>query len=451
MVGPRDDVIVAPATAQGRAAIAVVRLSGPGALAIAGRLAGRSTWVPRRATRSTLQLGAGMTDDALVTVFPAPHSFTGEDVAEFAVHGSPVIVEALVQACTSEGARLAGPGEFTFRAYLNGRLDLLQAEAVADLVSATTPTQIRVASAHLHGALSAHVQALGDELASLRALLEASLDFPDEGFHFITRQSLSARLDTLRAACTQLLGAADVGRRLHEGATVVVAGRPNAGKSSLFNALLGRQRAIVTDVAGTTRDLVTEHVALGGVPVVLVDTAGLRTTSDPVEREGVARAEEVVQSADLVLLVVNPFAADEDDAASQRAWQALSVERRLCVSTRRDLGETGAGRALWWPDDRLSVSTVTGEGIDRLRDVLAARLGQSEWDGRTLTRSRHRALVSEVKAALERASTTLEAGGSEEYVLVDVIDGLEALAALRRVESADDVLETIFGSFCIGK
>lgn len=451
MGGPRDEVIVAPATAQGRAAIALVRLSGAGSLTIASRLAGRSTWVPRRATRSTLQLGDGLTDDAVVTAFRAPHSFTGEDVVEFAVHGSPVIVGALVHACTREGARPARPGEFTFRAYLNGRLDLLQAEAVADLVSATTPAQVRVASAHLEGALSAHVRALGDQLASWRALLEASLDFPDEGFHFITRDSLAGQLDELRAACVRLLGAADAGQRLHEGATVVVAGRPNAGKSSLFNALVGRHRAIVTDVAGTTRDLVTEHLAIGGVPVMLVDTAGLRATSDPIEREGVARAEEVLHSADLVLFVVNPLGGKEDDTASESAWRALPSDRRVCVSTRRDLVETGAAQPPWWPQDRLSVSLVTGEGVDQLRDVLAARLGQTQWDGLTLTRSRHRALVGEVKGSLDRASATLCAGGSEEYVLVDVVDALEALAALRQVESADDVLETIFGSFCIGK
>jgi tRNA modification GTPase len=451
MVGERDDVIVAPATAPGRGAVAMVRLSGHGATAIASRLAGRRTWVPRRATRATLQLADGLTDDALVTIFAAPQSYTGQDVVEFSTHGSPVVVESLVKACVAAGARLATPGEFTFRAYLNGRLDLLQAEAVADLVNATTPAQIRVASAHLEGALSAHIRELGDELASLRALLEASLDFPDEGFHFITPEALALRLDALRAACSRLLTSADAGQRLHDGATVVIAGRPNAGKSSLFNALVGRRRAIVAEVPGTTRDLVTEHVTVGGVPVTLVDTAGLRATSDAVEREGVARAEEAVQSADLVLFVVNPHGTDEDHGNSEVVWESLPQARRVLVTTRADLVASGEAGARWWPDGRVAVSSVTGVGIDGLRDLLASHLGHAHWDGVMLTRARHRGLVQSVVASLERATATLAAGGSEEYVLVDVLDGLEALGALRQVESADAVLETIFASFCIGK
>ena len=451
MLGERDDVIVAPATAPGRGAIALVRVSGEGALTIAGRLTGRTAWVPRQVVRARLQLADGLTDDALVTVFAAPHSYTGQDVAEFSVHGSPAIVEALLNACTAAGARLAKPGEFTYRAYMNGRLDLLQAEAVADLVDATTPAQIRVASAHLEGALSRHVRELGDELAALRAVLEASLDFPDEGFHFISPQELAARLDALKTACTRLIGSADAGRRLHDGATVVLAGRPNAGKSSLFNALVGRRRAIVADTPGTTRDLVTEHVTLGGVPVTLVDTAGLRDSVDTVEREGVRRAEETVQSADLVVFVVDPLATDDDAAASALAWAALPVERRVCVTTRDDLLPDPRPSADWWAADRMSVSSVSGAGIERLREALGLRLGQAHWDGVTLTRARHRDLVVQVAASLDRAAETLAAGGSEEYLLVDLLDGIEAIAALRQVETADDVLRTIFSTFCIGK
>lgn len=451
MVGPRDDVIVAPATAPGRGALAVVRLSGPGAIDVASRLSGRTAWVPRRATRARLDLGQGLVDEAIVTTFLAPASFTGEDVVEFTVHGSPVIVDALLRASTALGARLAGPGEFTFRAYLHGRLDLLQAEAIDDLVSATTPAQVQVASAHLGGTLSAQVRDLGDELASLRALLEASLDFPDEGFHFITPDALADRLQRLRAACAALLGSADVGRRLHDGATVVIAGRPNAGKSSLFNALLGRPRAIVTEVAGTTRDLLTEATSFGGVPVTLVDTAGLRVATDAIEREGVTRAQGAIGAADLVLLVVHAFATPEDDVESEAAWAALPAQRRVCVVTRRDVAPDGRPVASWWPADRVSVSTVTGEGIGQLEQVLGRRLGQERWDGATLTRARHCSLMAEVASALERATTTLALGGSEEYVLVDLLDGLRALEALRRVETADEVLETIFGAFCIGK
>jgi len=452
MAGLRDDLIVAPATAAGRAAVAIVRVSGPGALALATRLTGRDSWVPRRATRARLHLGDGISDDALVTAFVAPHSFTGEDVVELAVHGNPVVVGAVLDACTGAGARLARAGEFTFRAYLNGRLDLLQAEAVGDLVNATTPAQVRVASAHLDGALSARIVALGDELASLRALLEASLDFPDEGFHFISRDALASRLHALRSACEQLLGSSGAGQRLREGATVVIAGRPNAGKSSLFNALLGRQRAIVTDVAGTTRDLLTETIELGGVPATLVDTAGVRDTTDVIEREGVTRAREAASAADFILLVVDPGADAADDEENQATWRSLPADTRLCVVTRLDFGPAAAAAsAWWWRADHVWVSTTTGAGMDVLHDVLAQRLGQVQWDGATLTRVRHRSLVTQVATALDRAADTVASGGSEEYVLVDVVDGLHSLEELRRVEQPGDVLETIFGTFCIGK
>ena len=451
MVGPADDVIVAPATPPGRGALAIVRLSGAGAFAIAGQLCGRSSWCPRRATRVRLSLGRGVVDDALVTPFEGPHSFTGEDVVEFSVHGTPVIVEALLRACVERGARLARPGEFSYRAYLTGKLDLLQAEAVDDLVSATTAAQVEVASAHLEGTLSERIRRLGDELASVRALLEASLDFPDEGFHFITPAALEDRLRGVRATCEELLETGSVGQRLREGATVVVTGRPNAGKSSLFNVLLGRPRAIVTAAPGTTRDLLAEPLVCGGVPVTLVDTAGLRHASDVVEREGVSRAREALGSADLALLVINPLGSSEDDEESEATWKSLPPDRRICVVTRRDLeasAEIGPG---WWPDDHLRVSTITGQGIEELRRLLGTRLGAACWDGVVLTRARHRAAMTDVSASLARALETVASGGTEEYVLVDVLDGLEALASLRRVETTDQVLETIFGSFCIGK
>ncbi len=243
-----------------------------------------------------LRLPDGLTDSAVVTTFAAPHSFTGEDAAEISTHGSPVIVDAVLQACVARGARLARPGEFTLRAYLNGKLDLIQAEAVADLVDATTAAQVRVASSHLEGTLSRAITAMGDEIAQLRALLEASLDFPDEGFHFIEPEALVGRLEGLAATCERLMGSAAAGQRLRDGALVVIAGVPNAGKSSLFNALLKRDRAIVTPVPGTTRDLLAEGATFGGVPVTLVDTAGIREATDAVEREGVSRAEESVAS-----------------------------------------------------------------------------------------------------------------------------------------------------------
>src|SRR5918993_4529735 len=335
-MGPvAEGLIVALATPPGRGALALVRVSGPGAIRLVGTLAGRTLFRPRVATHVQLRLLDGLTDSALLTTFVAPHSFTGEESAEISAHGSPVIVDAILQACLAGGARMARPGEFTLRAYLNGKLDLLQAEAVADLIDATTVGQVRVASSHLDGVLSRAIVAMGDEIAELRALLEASLDFPDEGFHFITPEVLVDRLHGLLATCERLIGSAAAGQRLREGALVVIAGVPNAGKSSLFNALLKKDRAIVTPVPGTTRDLLAEGATFGGVPVTLVDTAGLHDTGDAIEREGVLRAQESIAAADVVVLVFDPADAAHE-AASERLWQSIDGRSRLCILSKAD-------------------------------------------------------------------------------------------------------------------
>ncbi len=452
MVPAPETLIVALATPPGRGALALVRLSGEGALDVATRLAGREGFQPRVATLARLHLPEGLVETAVVTAYTAPHSFTGQDCLEISTHGSPVIVDAVLRACLDAGARLARPGEFTWRAYLNGRLDLLQAEAVADLVAATTSAQVRVASAHLDGTLSLAIREMGDEIARLRALLEASLDFPDEGFHFIAPSEVVSRIDVVRAVCDRLLGSASAGKRLHDGARVVIAGRPNAGKSSLFNALLKRQRAIVTAVPGTTRDLLTETTSFGGVPVTLVDTAGLREGRDAIEREGVSRAEASLSSADLVLLVVDAVAAVEDLDESARLWGSLEGRPRLCVLNKVDEWAAAAVTVpAWCPTDAVLVSARDGEGMAALEDRLRVALGQLSWDGETLTRARHRSLVGTCAAALARAAAIAAEGGSEEYVLADLHDALTALEDLRGVESPDDVLEAIFSTFCIGK
>ncbi len=448
-----DDLIVAPATAPGRGALALVRLSGIGSWRLVARLAGRGAWRPRQATRARLALADAVVEEAIVTAFAAPRSFTGQDLVEISVHGSPVIVDALVRSCIEAGARMARPGEFTLRAYLNGRLDLLQAEAVADLVSATTAAQVRVASAHLQGALSERIRGLGDGIAEIRTLLEASLDFPDEGFHFITRQELCARLDALHVACAGLLGSADAGRRLRDGATVVISGPANAGKSSLFNALLRRQRAIVTAVPGTTRDLLTEATEFGGVPVTLVDTAGLRTAEDAVEREGIGRAEAAIASADLVVLVVDPVGtADEREGHAAGLWKSVEGRDAVCVLSKRDTWPGGDMRPSWAPADALAVSVMgEGAGLRELEERLASQLGRSSWEGETLTRARHRSLLHQCREALGRARRLAAEGGSEEFLLIDVHDALQALDGLRGVEGSEQVLESIFSTFCIGK
>jgi tRNA modification GTPase len=452
MVPLADDLIVALATPPGRGALAIVRVSGPGAIELVATLAGRPAFQPRVATHVQLQLPDGLTDSALVTTFVAPQSFTGEEGAEISSHGSPVIVDAVLQACLARGARLARPGEFTLRAYLNGKLDLLQAEAVADLIDATTAGQVRVASSHLDGALSREIALMGNGIAELRALLEASLDFPDEGFHFIQPDVLVQRLEALLGTCERLIGSSAAGQRLRDGALVVLAGVPNAGKSSLFNALLKKDRAIVTPVPGTTRDLLAEGAAFGGVPVTLVDTAGLRDAADAIEREGVLRAEESIASADVVVLVLDPVDATHDESRSRQLWESLEGRPRVCVVSKADtLAVASSAIPSWAGSDSLVVSTTDAGSIEALETRLAGLLGLTTWEGVTITRARHRSLVGECALSLSRAIGTARTGGSEEYVLVDLKDALAALEELRGLESTDEVLASIFATFCIGK
>jgi len=298
-----DDTIVAVATPPGRGAIGVVRLSGPQAHQITDRIATRRG-AARVAALARVQVldpaGCEAHDEAVVVCFEAPHSYTGEHVAEISAHGNPLLLEGIVRAALRAGARLAEPGEFTLRAFLNGKRDLLQAEAVADLIEAATPLQARAAADQLHGTLTARIGAVDTRLFDLLARLEASLDFPDEGYHFVEPSAVAAGLTDIIGSIDVLLADAARGRLLRDGATVVIAGRPNVGKSSLFNVLVGADRAIVTEVPGTTRDLVAERVDIEGLALTLVDTAGARDTNDRIEREGVARSVQARGAAELV-------------------------------------------------------------------------------------------------------------------------------------------------------
>src|ERR1043165_9094477 len=324
-----SDTIVAIATPPGRGGIGVVRLSGPRAQRIAEDLVQRELPLePRHATLTRLREAI---DQAVVTLFPGPNSYTGDDVVELSAHGSPVVLETIVRAAIAGGARLANPGEFTLRAFLNGRIDLMQAEAVADLIDAATPLQARAAFDQLEGTLTRAIADLDARLFDLIAGLEASIDFPEEGYHFLEASALAASIDELIARTEAMIADASRGRMIREGLQIAIVGRPNVGKSSLFNALVGAPRAIVTDVPGTTRDLVTEVIDLDGLRVTLVDTAGIRAVEDVVEAAGVERSRGAIGVADLVVHVVDARSG-EDEGLDETAGR-----RRVVVRNKSDL------------------------------------------------------------------------------------------------------------------
>jgi len=439
------DTIVAIATPPGRGAIGVVRVSGPGAVQISSSLLTRSSPLePRRATFSRLTAGA-IHDQVVVTFFPQPASYTGDDVVEIATHGSSVVLNAVVTAALREGARLAAPGEFTLRAYLNGRIDLPQAEAVADLIDAATPLQARAAFDQLNGTLTAAIGEIDAALFDLIAKLEASVDFPDEGYHFVEAGSAALTIDAIAQRIDALLATASRGRLIREGATIVIAGPPNAGKSSLFNALVGAHRAIVTAIPGTTRDLLSEVVDLNGVRVTLVDTAGIADATDAIEVEGIRRARAAATVSDLILLVCD--GASPLDLSEVHA--EASGNKTLIVSSKADLP------AAWHRGDALRVSARTGQGIDELIAAIHRALaGEALSDTPALTNVRHIDLLTRARAALRTAgSAVTETHGalSEEFVLSDLQEVRGLLEEITGRRTADDVLVHVFERFCVGK
>ncbi len=475
-----DDTIVAIATPPGRGGIGVVRLSGPAAVSLARQLTARGGFEPRHATLShiveaspderhrgepdghdkdrgtaltTPRVAAGRdhVDEVVVTWFAAPHSYTGDDVVEISGHGSPPVQERIVLLAMRAGGRLAEPGEFTFRAYLNGRLDLVQAEAVADLVEAVTPLQARAAMDQLEGTLTTAIRGIDTALFDLTARLEASLDFPDEGFHFVTRDEARADLGRIRDRLDALARDGRAGRVVREGRLVVIVGPPNAGKSSLFNALVGASRAIVTAVPGTTRDALTERVDIGGLAITLVDTAGLRETNDPIEAEGVVRTRQAQEIAALTLIVLDQSEALGLEA---RALAANRDEAAIVVVNKSDCRPAWTARALGHrAGEVVSVSAANGHGLASLRSRIARELsGRDDWrDLPAISNARHLALVDDARAALGRADGAIGDGASEEVVLTDLGDARRALEAITGRRGPDEILRHIFSRFCIGK
>jgi tRNA modification GTPase len=395
-----------------------------------------------RSAKADIRTCVDAIDQVVATFFPAPHSYTGEDIVELSAHGSPVVLRAIVTAAVARGARLAEPGEFTLRAFLNGRMDLMQAEAVNDLIEAATPLQARAAFDQLDGTLTRAIAGIDATLFDLVARLEASVDFPDEGYHFVDPSALAIALDTLLDRTSALLDDARRGRLIREGLQIAIVGAPNVGKSSLFNALAGTSRAIVTAAAGTTRDLVTETVDIDGLRVTLVDTAGLRDTADPVEIEGVARARQAMAVADLVLQV-------EDGSRPREEHGGAHNYKVLYVSNKSDLPR------VWEDAAAVPVSATTGAGLGDLRRRIADALDVDPLRDRpAMTNLRHIALVDRAHQALARArAAALAEGGalSAEFVLADLTDARSALEEITGRRAPEDLLEHIFSNFCIGK
>ena len=454
-----DDSIVAVATPPGRGGIGVVRISGPSSHEIANLiLEWHGPLEARRATltrvRAAGQEGPRDTlDEVVATYFPAPRSYTGEHVVEISAHGNPVVLEAIVGSAIAAGARLAEPGEFTLRAFLNGKRDLIQAEAVADLIAAATPLQARVAFDQLNGTLTQRIAAIDGDLFDLIARLEASLDFPDEGYHFIEPAETARRVGSVVAELDLLLGGARRGRMIREGATVVVFGRTNVGKSSVFNMLIGSDRAIVTPIAGTTRDLVAEQVDVEGLAVTLVDTAGWRETPDVVEREGVTRGERAREVADLLVLVLDR--SEPLNAEDERLLAQTSDRRRIVVANKSDLPAAGDVAVAGVPaTSLLSVSAKTGAGADDLRRGIVSELTGSDSlrDTAAISNVRHIMLVEQARASLATAEQVVAAGGTpEEYVLADLQAARASLEEVVGARTSEDLLRHIFEKFCIGK
>ena len=460
-----DDTIVAIATPAGRGGIGVVRFAGPEARAIALPLLrlkpdlqpGRAVFGqlfepisdPVEAAVLTCPTDTAI-DEVVVTYFAKPHSYTTDDIVEISAHGSPVVLHHVVELALSRGARLAEPGEFTMRAFLNGRIDLTQAEAVRDLIDSQTLYQAKVAAQQLGGALSHRLQPIKQELVELIAVLEAGIDFAEDDVSVLPGEQILAGIAAVRASLEQLAGSFSYGKIVHQGLTLAIVGRPNVGKSSLFNRLVERERAIVTASPGTTRDLVSETVAIGGIPVQLVDTAGIRHALDEAESIGIRKSMEALADADLVLVVLDasqPVTAEDHELLAQ-------VAKRSAVVVENKADVDGSQFAL--PASqliRVRTSAITGSGIAELRAEILRHIGGQGAASETgfLTSLRHQELVRESLKALDDADRAVANRTPHEMLLLDLYNALRPLDEITGATTSDDILNLIFSTFCIGK
>ena len=468
MLTRQSDPIVAVATAPGRGAVGIVRISGKDLSGFVQALLGR-TLRPREATYLPFADAQGQPlDQGLALYFPAPHSFTGEDVLELQAHGGAVVLQLLVARClalaatvptgsgsaTLPGLRIAEPGEFSQRAFLNGKIDLTQAEAIADLIDASTEAAARSATQSLAGAFSRQVHTLLEALIHLRMLVEATLDFPEEEIDFLQKADALGQLQTLQGTVQQVLQQATQGALLREGITVVIAGQPNAGKSSLLNALAGAELAIVTPVAGTTRDKVQQTIQIKGIPIHVVDTAGLRSSDDAVEQIGIARAWQAIEEADAVLFL--------HDLTRQNAMEYIAADADITGALAQKLAKNTPVIHVWnkadaVPDVALDagifLSAKTGMGLDALRERLLVSAGwQPSAGGSFMARQRHLQALRQVDTHLMEAHAHLGTGANALDLLAEELRlGQNALSEITGAFSSDDLLGVIFSKFCIGK
>jgi tRNA modification GTPase len=479
-----DDTIVAIATPPGRGGIGVVRLAGARALEIArpmlrlshGLEAGRAVFAelvepaqdasevktPTQAAKDAARMGhpsdsdlsnsaAGeRIDEVVVTYFARPHSYTTDDIVEISAHGSPVVLRHIVELCVAAGARLAEPGEFTMRAFLNGRIDLTQAEAVRDLIDSQTLYQAKVAAQQLEGALSRRLQPIKQKLVELIAVLEAGIDFAEDDVSVMRDSAILEHVAAVRTPLEQLSATFAYGKIVHEGLTLAIVGRPNVGKSSLFNRLVQRERAIVTATPGTTRDLVSETVAIGGIPVKLVDTAGIRQAIDEAESMGIKKSMEALADADLVLVVLD--ASQGETAEDAELLRQADNRPLIVVGNKSDLGTSAQWSVA--SGQRVFTSAVTSEGIAELRAAILRHIGgegETQAESGFLTNVRHQGLIQESLAALDVAKSAVAAKVPHEMLLLDLYSALRPLDAITGATTTDDILNLIFSTFCIGK
>jgi tRNA modification GTPase len=481
-----DDTIVAIATPPGRGGIGVVRIAGPAAREIADPMlrlthemqVGRAVFgelidpcgagTPARDPESaTTVSGSGFSgdqrprvpgshiqriDEVVVTYFAKPHSYTTDDIIEISAHGSPMVLRHIVELCLAAGARLAEPGEFTMRAFLNSRIDLTQAEAVRDLIESQTLYQAKIAAQQLEGALSKRLQPIKQELVELIALLEAGIDFAEDDVSVLPDAAILERIATVRQPLEQLATTFAYGKIVHQGLTLAIVGRPNVGKSSLFNRLVERERAIVTATPGTTRDLVSETVSIGGIPIQLVDTAGIRQALDEAESIGIRKSMEALADADIVLVVLDlsqPAVAEDDTLLQQTQGRPVIVVGNKC-----DLAPSGPWSVISGQSAQIRASALTGEGIAELRSEILRHIGGesgAQTEAGFLTNARHQSLVQESLAALAAASNAVSAKVPHEMLLLDLYNALRPLDSITGATTTDDILNLIFSTFCIGK